>query len=87
MGHSKRNSNRCPTHPGALLREDVIPATRRTNRRFEGLIIFSILQFTDDRLGGEAMANGIAAGGLLPRLSFRASALEGIATIGFELSK
>ena len=28
MAHSaKRNPNRCPTHPGALLREDVIPAT------------------------------------------------------------
>ena len=24
---AKRNPNRCPTHPGALLREDVIPAT------------------------------------------------------------
>lgn len=24
---AKRNSNRCPTHPGALLREDVIPGT------------------------------------------------------------
>src|SRR3974377_991370 len=27
---AKRNSARCPTHPGALLREDVIPATGRT---------------------------------------------------------
>jgi antitoxin HigA-1 len=26
----KRNSNRCPTHPGALLREDMIPAVQRT---------------------------------------------------------
>ena len=24
---ARRNSDRCPTHPGALLREDVIPAT------------------------------------------------------------
>lgn len=24
---AKRNSSRCPSHPGALLREDVIPAT------------------------------------------------------------
>ena len=30
MVHIKRNLNRCPTHPGALLREDVIPATGRT---------------------------------------------------------
>jgi addiction module HigA family antidote len=27
---AKRNPNRCPTHPGALLRDDVIPATGRT---------------------------------------------------------
>jgi hypothetical protein len=27
---AKRNLNRCPTHPGALLREDVIPATGKT---------------------------------------------------------
>jgi len=27
---AKRNPDRCPTHTGALLREDVIPATGRT---------------------------------------------------------
>jgi addiction module HigA family antidote len=27
---AKRNPNRCPSHPGALLREDVIPATGKT---------------------------------------------------------
>lgn len=27
---AKRSANRCPTHPGALLREDVIPATGRS---------------------------------------------------------
>jgi antitoxin HigA-1 len=27
---AKRNPNRCPTHPGALLREDMIPAVQRT---------------------------------------------------------
>jgi len=27
---AKRNPNRCPTHPGALLRDDMIPATGRT---------------------------------------------------------
>src|SRR6266513_156723 len=31
MAHvTKRNPERCPTHPGALLREDVIPATGKT---------------------------------------------------------
>ncbi len=27
---AKRSASRCPTHPGALLREDVIPATGRS---------------------------------------------------------
>ena len=27
---AKRNPDRCPTHPGALLRDDVIPATGRS---------------------------------------------------------
>jgi addiction module HigA family antidote len=27
---ARRNPNRCPSHPGALLREDVIPATGKT---------------------------------------------------------
>jgi antitoxin HigA-1 len=26
---AKRNPNRCPTHPGALLREDILPALKR----------------------------------------------------------
>lgn len=35
---AKRNLNRCPTHPGALLREDVIPATGRTKSEIAGLL-------------------------------------------------
>lgn len=27
---AKRNPNRCPTHPGEILREDVVPALRMT---------------------------------------------------------
>lgn len=27
---AKRNPSRCPTHPGALLREDVIPAVNKS---------------------------------------------------------
>ena len=27
---SKRNRSRCPTHPGAVLRDDVLPAVKRT---------------------------------------------------------
>ena len=35
---AKRNSARCPTHPGALLREDVIPATGRTKAEIAQLL-------------------------------------------------
>jgi addiction module HigA family antidote len=35
---AKRNPNRCPTHPGALLRDDVIPATGRTKAEIAGLL-------------------------------------------------
>ena len=35
---AKRNPNRCPTHPGALLREDIIPAVNRTVREVAGLL-------------------------------------------------
>jgi antitoxin HigA-1 len=42
MGHvAKRNSDRCPTHPGALLREDVIPATGRTKAEIAQLLRIS----------------------------------------------
>ena len=34
----KRNSARCPTHPGALLREDVIPSTGRTKAEIAQLL-------------------------------------------------
>jgi addiction module HigA family antidote len=35
---AKRNSARCPTHPGALLREDVIPATGLTKTEIAHLL-------------------------------------------------
>src|SRR5260221_13017166 len=39
MAHvAKRNSDRCPTHPGALLREDVIPATGKTKAEIAQLL-------------------------------------------------
>jgi antitoxin HigA-1 len=39
MAHQAvRNRNRCPTHPGALLREDIIPATGRTKAEIAGLL-------------------------------------------------
>lgn len=39
MAHAaKRNPNRCPTHPGALLRDDLIPATAKTKSEIAQLI-------------------------------------------------
>ena len=39
MAHAaKRNPARCPTHPGALLREDMIPATGRSKTRIADLL-------------------------------------------------
>ena len=35
---AKRYSGRCPTHPGALLREDMIPATGRTKAEIAQLL-------------------------------------------------
>src|ERR1700759_815848 len=34
----KRGKNRCPSHPGALLRDDIIPATGRTKAEIAGLL-------------------------------------------------
>jgi addiction module HigA family antidote len=35
---AKRNPDRCPTHPGAVLREDVIPAVHRTKSEIARLL-------------------------------------------------
>src|ERR1041384_128849 len=35
---AKRYSGRCPSHPGALLREDVIPATGKTKAEIARLL-------------------------------------------------
>lgn len=35
---AKRNKSRCPTHPGVLLREDVIPATGRSKSEIAELL-------------------------------------------------
>ena len=51
---AKRSKNRCPTHPGALLRDDVIPATGRTKAEIAGLLgisrqhLYDILQEEKD---------------------------------------
>src|SRR5437588_7635557 len=47
---AKRARNSCPTHPGALLRDDIIPATGRTKTETAGLLgisrqhLYDILQ-------------------------------------------
>jgi addiction module HigA family antidote len=35
---AKRSPSRCPTHPGALLRDDMIPATGRTKSAIAELL-------------------------------------------------
>jgi len=35
---AKRDRNRCPTHPGALLRDEIIPATDRTKAEIARLL-------------------------------------------------
>jgi addiction module HigA family antidote len=47
---AKRGKSRCPTHPGTLLRDDIIPATGRTKAEIAGLLgisrqhLYDILQ-------------------------------------------
>jgi addiction module HigA family antidote len=47
---AKRDKGHCPTHPGALLRDDIIPATGRTKAEIAGLLgisrqhLYDILQ-------------------------------------------
>ena len=42
---AKRDRNRCPTHPGELLREDVIPATGKTSERFFKSLVVMPMRF------------------------------------------
>ena len=51
----------------------------------EGPVVVGIFQRTDDGLGGEAVADSIAAGALLAFLSNRTGAVTGIATVGLDL--
>ena len=42
-----RNHDRCPSHPGALLREDVIPATGKSKTEIADLLGISRQQLYD----------------------------------------
>jgi addiction module HigA family antidote len=44
---SLRNPNRRPTHPGAVLREDVLPALKMTQTEFAKLLGVSRLSVSD----------------------------------------
>lgn len=44
---AKRNSKRCPSHPGAVLREIVVPATGRTKVEIANLLGISRQHFYD----------------------------------------
>jgi addiction module HigA family antidote len=46
---AKRNPDRCPTHPGELLREEIIPATGKTKTEIAELLHIS-RQHLDDIL-------------------------------------
>jgi addiction module HigA family antidote len=48
MAHAaKRNPNRCPTHPGVLHRDEVIPATGRSKAEIAKLLGISRQHFYD----------------------------------------
>lgn len=47
MGNSLRNPARRPTHPGAILREDVLPHLRMTQKEFADRLGVSRLTVSD----------------------------------------
>jgi plasmid maintenance system antidote protein VapI len=47
MVHIAERSDRCPTHPGALPRDDVIPATGRTEAEIAQLLGISCQHLYD----------------------------------------
>jgi antitoxin HigA-1 len=57
---AKRNSDRCPTHPGVLLREDVIPATGRTKAEIAQLLGISRQHLYDILRGRKPVSPAMA---------------------------
>lgn len=43
----QRDPNRCPTHPGALLREDVLPAVKKNKTEIASLLGISRVHLHD----------------------------------------
>ncbi|MDP1635975.1 MAG: HigA family addiction module antitoxin [Gallionellaceae bacterium] len=56
-----RNPKRCPTHPGAILREDVLPALAMTQTEFAERLGVSRLSVSDLLHGKRAMTPEMAA--------------------------
>jgi len=57
---AKRDRNRCPTHPGELLREDVIPATGKTRSEIAALLGISRQHLYDILNERKPVSPGIA---------------------------
>jgi antitoxin HigA-1 len=57
---AKRNRARCPTHPGELLREDVIPATGRTKSEIADLLGISRQHLYDILRGRKPVSPTVA---------------------------
>ncbi len=57
---AKRNPNRCPTHPGELLREEIIPATGRTKKEIASLLGISRQHLYDILEGRKPVSPAVA---------------------------
>ena len=57
---SLRNPNRCPTHPGALLRDDVLPALEISQARLAELLGVSRLTVSQLLHGHRALSPDMA---------------------------
>jgi addiction module HigA family antidote len=60
MAELKRNPNRSPTHPGELLREDVIPATGKTKTEIALLLGISRQHLYDILNGNKPVSPEVA---------------------------
>jgi addiction module HigA family antidote len=60
MADLKRNPNRTPTHPGELLREDVIPATGKTKSEIAALLGISRQHLYDILKGNKPVSPEVA---------------------------
>ncbi len=56
-----RNPNRCPTHPGELLRDDIIPATGKSKTEIASLLGISRQHLHDILEQRKAVSPAVAA--------------------------